>query len=224
MTESEQEGLDIQGRYRRLSGTVADCAREAGQQTRLVAVSKTRTADEIETLLGLGQRDFGENRVQEAREKWPALREKYPDARLRLIGALQTNKVKFLPGLFDAIDSVDRPALVDALVGLGHRQGYWPECLIQVNTGDEPQKAGVQPEELEALLDYGRNAGLNITGLMCIPPLEEAASIHFAFLRQRADALGLSECSMGMSSDYRTAIALGSTMVRVGTELFGARP
>lgn len=196
---------------------------ELSNRARLIAVSKTRTPAEIETLIKQGQRDFGENRVQEAQDKWPALLEKYPDVRLRLIGSLQTNKVKYLPRLFHALDSVDRRSLAEALARQAEKTGYRPEVLIQVNTGEEPQKAGVLPQNLETLLVECQKLGLNVQGLMCIPPQDEAAAIHFAFLRKLCDDYGFPECSMGMSNDYPTAVRLGATMVRIGTALFGAR-
>ena len=190
---------------------------------KLVVVSKTRAISEIEPLLHVGARMFGENRVQEALEKWPTLKQLYPDICLRLIGPLQSNKIKFLPGLIDAIDSVDRPKLITALADLADKTGYRPPCLLQINTGAEPQKAGFLPQDASSMIAMARQHALDLRGLMCIPPMHESASIHFALLRKIADEHGLEECSMGMSNDYAAAIALGATMVRVGNSAF-ARP
>ena len=203
---------------------LAACAKHTqNKPARLIAVSKTRCATEIETLIKQGQRDFGENRVQEAQGKWPELLERYPDIRLRLIGPLQTNKVKYLPNLFHAVDSVDRLSLAEALARQAERSGYRPNVLVQVNTGEEAQKAGILPHELEGFLKDCARLELDVQGLMCIPPQSEAAAIHFAFLKKLCNDYGFSECSMGMSGDYTTAARLGATMVRVGTALFGAR-
>ncbi|NQY81591.1 MAG: YggS family pyridoxal phosphate-dependent enzyme [Alphaproteobacteria bacterium] len=204
---------------------ITTLTKQAGREShavRLIAVSKTRSTAEIENIIMQGQRDFGENRVQEAQQKWPGLIEKYPDVRLRLIGPLQTNKVKYLPGLFRAVDSVDRLSLAKALARQAERGDYHPECLVQVNTGEEEQKAGIAPRAVSAFLANCENLGLDVRGLMCIPPITEAASIHFALLKKIADDHGLPECSMGMSSDYPQAINLGATIVRIGTALFGA--
>ncbi len=190
---------------------------------RLIAVSKTRTEAEIEALIQQGQRDFGENRVQEALGKWPRLLAQYPEVRLRLIGPLQTNKVKYLSGLFHAVDSVDRLSLAEALARQTERSGYRPNVLVQVNTGEEEQKAGIAPQGLEGFLRDCVRLELDVQGLMCIPPQNESAAIHFAFLKKLCDDHGLKECSMGMSGDYACAAKLGATMVRVGTALFGAR-
>jgi pyridoxal phosphate enzyme (YggS family) len=188
----------------------------------IVAASKTVSATTLEQAITLDITDFGENKVQEAYEKWPALKAQHPDVRLHLIGALQSNKAKEALALFDVIHTVDRPKLVDALVKAApdfarHR------FLIQVNTGSEPQKAGVLPEDLPALLNYCAEKGLNISGLMCIPPAATPAAPHFALLKKLADRHGLAELSMGMSSDYAVAARMGATMVRIGTALFGER-
>ena len=203
--------------------TLATLQQEFAGRARLIAVSKTRTVAEIEALIQQGQHEFGENRVQEAQSKWPEILEKYPEVRLRLIGPVQTNKVKYLPGLFHAVDSVDRLKLAESLARQAERSGYRPAVLLQVNTGEEEQKAGVFPRDLENLFRDCQRLELDIQGLMCIPPQTEAAAIHFAFLKKLCDEYGLAECSMGMSGDYATAIRLGATMVRVGTALFGAR-
>ena len=206
---------------------IAAAARAAGRDpasVTLVAVSKTHSADRARELLGAGQRVFGENRVQEAEEKFPALKGEYPDLNLHLIGPLQTNKAREAVALFDVIESVDRERLAATLAKEMARSGRRPECYIQVNTGEEPQKAGVLPAALDAFVATCRDTHrLPITGLMCIPPVDEEPALHFALLAKMAARNGLSAISMGMSSDYETAIRLGATHVRVGTALFGHR-
>ena len=198
--------------------------RDPGAVT-LVAVSKTHPAEAVEEALAAGQRVFGENRVQEAKAKFPALRERFPDLELHLIGPLQTNKVKDAVALFDVIQTVDRPKLAEALADEMARSGRRPRCLIEVNTGEEPQKAGIPPAELDAFLAACRDTwNLPVTGLMCIPPVDEEPAMHFALLADMARRAGLPEVSMGMSGDYETAIRFGATLVRVGTAIFGARP
>lgn len=198
--------------------------RDPGAVT-LVAVSKTHPVEAVEEALTAGQRVFGENRVQEAKAKFPALRERFPDLELHLIGPLQTNKVKDAVALFDVIQTVDRPKLAEALAEEMARSGRRPRCLIEVNTGEEPQKAGVPPAELDAFLAACRGTwNLPVTGLMCIPPVDEEPAMHFALLADMARRAGLPEVSMGMSGDYETAIRFGATHVRVGTAIFGARP
>ncbi len=199
-------------------------AGRAPEDIRLVAVSKTHPPDTIESALAAGHRLFGENRVQEAQAKWPALKQAYPDARLHLIGPLQSNKARAAVDLFDVIETVDRPKLARALARHMDDAGRRPDILIQVNTGDEPQKAGVSPADAGALITLARDElGLPVTGLMCIPPQDEEPSLHFAFLREIAKRHGLTELSMGMSADYEIAIPFGATLVRVGTAIFGAR-
>ena len=196
----------------------------AAKKAILIVVSKTQGAEAIIPLLKAGQRDFGENRVAEASEKWPVLREQYPDIRLHLIGPLQTNKVKDALFLFDVIHTIDRESLVDALVKQrGADSLRTKEFFAQVNTGEEPQKAGAVPKEIGALLNYCRTRELPITGLMCIPPADELPAPHFALLRTLADKAGLGNLSMGMSGDYETALRLGATHVRVGSAIFGER-
>ncbi|MDH5556602.1 MAG: YggS family pyridoxal phosphate-dependent enzyme [Alphaproteobacteria bacterium] len=211
----------------RVLGEIASAAREADRapgDVRLVAVSKTHDADSIRPVLQAGHRLFGENRVQEAAEKWPGLRAEFPDVRLHLIGPLQTNKVHQALGLFDVIETVDRPKLAREIAREAEKTGRMPDCFIQVNTGAEPQKAGVLPEEADAFIESCRKEfGLPIKGLMCIPPLDEEPSLHFALLREIARRNDLTELSMGMSGDYPVAIAFGATLVRVGTAIFGAR-
>ncbi|HVV65362.1 MAG TPA: YggS family pyridoxal phosphate-dependent enzyme [Rhizomicrobium sp.] len=191
--------------------------------TRLIAVSKGHDADRIRPLLEAGQRDFGENRVQEAMAKWPALKADYKDARLHLIGPLQTNKAREAVEFFDAIHSLDRPKLADALAREMGRSGCAPQVLVQVNTGEEPQKAGVAPREAGSLIATARACGLPLKGLMCIPPADREPAPHFALLAEIARAHALCWLSMGMSADFETAIRFGATHVRVGTALFGER-
>ncbi|MGZ5794666.1 MAG: YggS family pyridoxal phosphate-dependent enzyme [Croceibacterium sp.] len=206
---------------------IAAAARAAGRDpasVTLVAVSKTHGADRVRELLDAGQRVFGENRVQEAEEKFPALKAEYPDLTLHLIGPLQTNKAREAVALFDVIQSVDRERLAATLAKEMTRSGRQPDCYIQVNTGEEPQKAGVLPAELDAFVASCRDTHkLPIVGLMCIPPVDEEPALHFALLAKMAARNGLSSISMGMSADYETAIRLGATHVRVGTALFGHR-
>lgn len=198
------------------------CGRKADDIT-LVAVSKTHSAAEILPLLRAGQRVFGENRVQEAAEKFPALREQYPDLKLHLIGGLQTNKVRDAVALFDVIESVDRVELAEKLAAEIKKQGRNPSCFVQVNTGEEPQKSGVAPNAAAALVEKCRALGLNVVGLMCIPPADDEPSPHFAFLKKLARQSGVKELSMGMSADYPLAIQQRATFVRIGTALFGQR-
>jgi len=206
---------------------IASAAREAGRapgDIGLVAVSKTHDAARIRPVLQAGHRLFGENRVQEASGKWPQLREEFPDIRLHLIGPLQTNKVRQALELFDVIETLDRPKLAREIAKEAEKTGHMPDCFIQVNTGAEPQKAGVMPGETDAFIETcGKEFGLPVKGLMCIPPVEEEPSLHFALLREIARRNDLEELSMGMSSDYPVAIAFGATLVRVGTAIFGAR-
>jgi pyridoxal phosphate enzyme (YggS family) len=206
---------------------IAAAARTAGRDpaaVTLVAVSKTHGADRVRELLDAGQRVFGENRVQEAEEKFPALKAGYADLKLHLIGPLQTNKAREAVALFDVIESVDRERLAATLAKEMARSGRRPDCYIQVNTGEEPQKAGVLPAEVDAFVAACRDTHkLPITGLMCIPPVDEEPAPHFALLAKMAARNGLPTISMGMSADYETAIRLGATHVRVGTALFGQR-
>lgn len=206
---------------------IARACREAGRDpasVSLVAVSKTFEAHAIEPIIRSGQRIFGENRLQEAKAKWPALRAKYPDIELHLVGPLQSNKAKEAVALFDAIHSVDRPSVAAALAKEIERQARRPLLFVEVNTGAEPQKAGVLPEETEAFLQSCRDThGLDIAGLMCLPPLHEAPAPHFALTAKIARRNGLKFLSMGMSADFAIAIAFGATHVRVGTAIFGER-
>ncbi|MEO1111053.1 MAG: YggS family pyridoxal phosphate-dependent enzyme [Pseudomonadota bacterium] len=190
----------------------------------LIAVSKTFAAENIAPVLEAGQRVFGENRVQEAMGKWPGLRERYADIELHLIGPLQSNKAREAVATFDVIHTVDRPKIAKALKAEMDRQERNLPCFIQVNTGEEPQKAGITPGDVDAFLAECRDmVGLNVIGLMCIPPIDEAPGEHFALLEKLAKRAGLAQLSMGMSSDYRVAIGFGATYVRVGSAIFGAR-
>jgi len=206
---------------------IAAAARAAGRDgadVTLVAVSKTHDAGTVSSAIAAGQRAFGENRVQEAQAKYPALKAAHPDLVLHLIGPLQTNKLKEAVALFDVIESVDRPKLADALAREMERTGRRPRCFIQVNTGEEPQKAGVLPAAADAFIVECRERWrLPVVGLMCIPPLDQEPSPHFALLREIARRHQLRELSMGMSADYEIAIRLGATHVRVGTAIFGER-
>lgn len=190
----------------------------------LVAVSKMHSSDAIRAALDAGQRVFGENRVQEAMDKWPSIKVEYPDARLHLIGPLQTNKVRDAVALFDVIETVDRPRLANKLGEEMKKQNRMLPCFIQINTGEEDQKAGVLPAESAAFISSCRdNEGLRVEGLMCIPPQDEEPSLHFAFLREIAVRNSIENLSMGMSSDFEVAIAMGATHVRLGTAIFGSR-
>lgn len=220
-------GMTIAENLDAMHASIAEACRRAGRDAssvQLVAVSKTWDAEKIRPALDAGHRHFGENRVQEAQAKWPGLREDFPGVRLHLIGHLQTNKAADAVALFDVIETVDRPKLAGMLAREIAKAAKPVECLIQVNTGEEPQKGGVLPADLDALTAHCRDdLSLDITGLMCIPPVDQEPAPHFAFLAKRARALGLSKLSMGMSADYATAIEQGATLVRVGTAIFGPR-
>ena len=206
---------------------MAKAAREAGRDpadVTLIAVSKTHAAPAIEPVIDAGQRVFAENRVQEAQAKWPALRERHPDLALHLIGPLQSNKAGDAVALFDAIHTVDRDKIAAALAKEIARQARRPRLFVQVNTGEEPQKAGIAPLDAVGFVARCRAVhGLTIEGLMCIPPFEEASGPHFALLAKLAREADVTGLSMGMSGDFETAIAFGATHVRVGSALFGAR-
>ena len=206
---------------------IAQASREAGRAddaVALVAVSKTHDADAILPVLEAGQRIFGENKVQEAKAKWPALRERFPDIELRLIGPLQSNKAGEAVALFDVIESVDREKIAKELAKEMAKQDRHPRLYVQVNTGEEDQKAGIAPTEAVAFVERCRSEhGLTIEGLMCIPPAEEKPGPHFALLEKIAAEAGVEKLSMGMSGDYEIAIGFGATSVRVGSAIFGAR-
>jgi len=206
---------------------IARACRDAGRErssVTLVAVSKTFDGDAIEPVIQAGQRVFGENRVQEAKSKWPDLMAKHSGLALHLIGPLQSNKTKEAVALFDAIHSVDRASLCEALAKEIVKQDRHPELFVQLNTGEEPQKAGVVPADADAFIASCRDVyGLRISGLMCIPPVDEPPAAHFALTAKIAARNGLSLLSMGMSADFETAIQLGATHVRVGSAIFGKR-
>lgn len=191
--------------------------------THLVAISKTHGPETIRPALEAGHRLFGESKVQEALAKWPALKADFPDTELHMTGALQTNKVKEAVGLFDAIHSVDRPKLAHALKAEMEKTGRSLKLFVQVNTGEEPQKSGVLPADALALVAECRSLALDVEGLMCVPPFDEAPAPHFALLKKLADEASLPWLSMGMSDDFETAIKFGATHVRVGTAIFGER-
>jgi len=214
----------LSGIKERIGYAAKDVGRDPSDVT-LVAVTKTHDADTIARALQAGHRIFGENRVQEAAAKWPALRSSWPGIELHLIGPLQTNKVRDAIALFDVIETVDRPKLAQALAAEMARSARRAACYIQVNTGEEPQKAGVLPSDADEFIAHCRDElKLPIAGLMCIPPLDEEPSLHFALLGEIARRNGLEILSMGMSGDYEIAIRQGATHVRIGTAIFGARP
>jgi len=218
---------DIASNLAAVRQEIEAACRSAGRdraEVTLVAISKTFPATAVEEAIAAGQSVFGENRVQEAKAKYTALKDRYPQLQLHLVGPLQSNKVKDALSLFDAIHSVDRPSLCEALAKEIAKQGRPPQLFVEVNTGGEPQKAGVLPQDADAFLARCRDTyGLNIEGLMCIPPFEEPPAPHFALLNKIAARNGLKLLSMGMSADFSTAIEFGATHVRVGTAIFGAR-
>jgi pyridoxal phosphate enzyme (YggS family) len=217
---------DVAANLAAVRARIAEAARAASralESVTLVAVAKTNPADAVVAAFAAGQRHFGENRVQEAEAKYPALRASRPDLVLHLIGPLQTNKARQAVALFDVIETVDRPKLATILAAEMARLGRRPRCFVQINTGAEPQKAGVLPDAADAFIAEVRKLALPLVGLMCIPPAEEQPEPHFTLLAAIARRNGLSELSMGMSADYAAAIACGATSVRVGTAIFGAR-
>jgi pyridoxal phosphate enzyme (YggS family) len=221
MTSDSKDALsDIRDR-------IAAAARRAGRDpasVHLVAVTKTFEAPDILPVLEAGHRLFGENRVQEAKAKWPPLKSRFPDTELHLIGPLQSNKVREAVQLFDAIHTIDRPKIAKAIADETGKQGRRLKLFVQVNTGEEPQKVGVIPKEAPGLVRFCREElQLSIAGLTCLPPVEEEPAIHFAFLAKLAEELGLEDLSMGMSADFETAVEFGATYVRVGSAIFGPR-
>jgi len=202
-------------------------ARDAGREPKdvtLIAISKSQPVARVEAALAAGQRVFGENRIQEASVRWPPLKQHYPDIELHFVGPLQTNKAADAVALFDVIHSLDRPKLARRLAEEMGRQGRSLRCFVQVNTGAEPQKSGILPEETEDFVAAARTEhGLQVEGLMCIPPVDEEPALHFALLAEIARRAGLPGLSMGMSADFETAVRLGATHVRVGTAIFGTR-
>jgi pyridoxal phosphate enzyme (YggS family) len=219
--------VDAKTSLARVRGEIAAACAEARRDpasVTLIAVSKTFGAEAIEPVIAAGQRVFGENRVQEAKAKWPSLRAAHPDIALHLIGPLQSNKAKEAVALFDAIHAVDRPSIAEALAKEIAKQGRHPTLFVEVNTGEEPQKAGVLPQDADAFIKTCRETyGLTIAGLMCIPPFDEAPAPHFALTAKIAARNGLNLLSMGMSADFAAAIAFGATHIRVGTAIFGGR-
>jgi pyridoxal phosphate enzyme (YggS family) len=223
-----EPGTDIAANLAAVKARIAEAAIAAGrapETVNLVAVGKAHPGARIVPALEAGHRTFGENRVQEAVTKWPALKEAFPDAQLHLIGPLQRNKVRRAVALFDVIETVDRLKLARAIAAEMNRSGERRPCFIQVNTGEEPQKAGVLPADADAFVAACRDdLDLSVTGLMCIPPIDDEPSLHFALLREIARRNGLDGLSMGMTSDFEVAVGFGATHVRVGTAIFGARP
>jgi PLP dependent protein len=219
--------MTIEERLAEVMGKIADAAKEANRKpdaVQLVAVSKTFDADAIRPVITQGQRVFGENRVQEAQGKWPELKSETAGIELHLIGPLQSNKAADAVALFDVIETVDREKIARALADEMGRQGKKPLLYVQVNTGLEPQKAGIDPKETVAFVQFCQNdLGLAVEGLMCIPPADENPGPHFALLAKLAQQCGVAKLSMGMSGDYETAIAFGATNVRVGSAIFGNR-
>ena len=219
--------VTIDSRLATVRHDIARACRDAGRPTgsvALVAVSKTFGPEAIEPVIAAGQRVFGENRVQEAKAKWPALKERHPDIELHLIGPLQSNKAREAVALFDAIHSLDRPSLAEALAKEIARQGRAPLLFVEINTGGEPQKAGVLPEQADDFLnDCKDKYGLRVSGLMCLPPADEPPAPHFALTAKIARRNKMNLLSMGMSADFAAAIAMGSTHVRIGTAIFGER-
>lgn len=217
---------DAAARLAAVRDNIARAARAAGREPgaiELIAIAKTMSAEAIAPLIAAGQASFGENRVQEAAGKWPALRAATPGLRLHLVGQLQSNKAADAVELFDAIHSVDRPSLVEALARAQQAAGRTPQLFVQVNIGNEPQKGGCAIADLPALLTHARSAGLAIDGLMCVPPADIEAAPFFALAAKLARDNDLAQLSMGMSADYETAVMLGATHVRVGSALFGTR-
>jgi pyridoxal phosphate enzyme (YggS family) len=209
-----------------IKSRIAKAEEKAGRapgSVQLIAVSKVQPNERVAAVLEQGHRCFGENKVQEAAGKWPDFRAQFPGVDLHLIGPLQTNKARQAMELFDSIHSVDRPKLAKTLARLAQELGKCPDLFVQVNTGEEPQKAGVLPAEADAFIAECRELNLPVRGLMCIPPVDEEASLHFALLAKIAARNGLDGLSMGMSSDFEKAIALGATHVRVGSAIFGER-
>ena len=222
----ESNEVAAAARLAEIRSRIARAARDAGRKAEdiaLIAVSKTYGAEHIQPLIDAGHRLFGENRVQEAQAKWPALREAHPDLSLHLVGQLQSNKAADAVALFDAIHSLDRPSLLTALARAMDKAGRHPTCFIQVNIGQEDQKGGCAIADVPALVAEARTAGIPLGGLMCVPPLDTEAAPYFALLAKIARDHGLHGLSMGMSGDFETAVMLGATHVRIGTALFGTR-
>jgi PLP dependent protein len=223
MRDPQESVAQLQAVRAAITRAARDFDRDPASVT-LIAISKTFPAEAIEPVLAAGQRVFGENYVQEAKAKWTLLRERYPESELHMVGPLQSNKARDAVGLFDVIHTLDRASLAEALAKEIARQGRRPRLLVQVNTGEEPQKGGVPPTEADAFIAACRERwGLPVAGLMCIPPADEPPSPHFALLTKIAGRNDLSILSMGMSADFEAAIQLGATHVRIGTAIFGER-
>ena len=217
----------VAGNLAAVRARIAEAARSVGREPgeiTLVAVGKAQSEDRLIAALEAGQRVFGENYVQEAMARWPALKERYPDVTLHMIGAIQTNKIRDVVGLFDVVETLDREKLARALAREMATQDRRLPCFVQVNTGEEPQKAGVLPSDADRFIEQCRALGLPVEGLMAIPPEDEEPSLHFALLAKIARRNGLMKLSMGMSADYEVAVQFGATHVRVGSAIFGARP
>lgn len=225
MTDTAEH--DIAAALQEVQDRIAAAARDAGRdpaEVSLIAVSKTHPAERIRPAIDAGQRVFGENRVQEAEDKWPALKAAFPDTELHMIGGLQSRKVAPAVALFDVIHSIDREKVAAAAARAMAEQGRRPACFIQVNTGEEPQKSGIAPQDADAFIERCRSVhDLPLAGLMCIPPADQEPAPHFALLAKIAERNGLKGLSMGMSADYEVAIRFGATLVRVGTAIFGNR-
>lgn len=225
MTDTAEH--DIAAALQEVQDRIAAAARDAGRdpaEVSLIAVSKTHPADRIRPAIDAGQRVFGENRVQEAEDKWPALKAAFPDTELHMIGGLQSRKVAPAVALFDVIHSIDREKVAAAAARAMAEQDRRPACFIQVNTGEEPQKSGIAPQDADAFIERCRSVhDLPLAGLMCIPPADQEPAPHFALLAKIAERNGLKGLSMGMSADYEVAIRFGATLVRVGTAIFGNR-
>ncbi len=222
------ESVDVPSNLATVKAHIADACRAASrppEDVTLVAITKVHGIDRIRPAIVAGHRTFGENRVQEAEGKWPALRDDFSDLTLHLVGPLQSNKVHRAVELFDVIETIDRQRIADRVAREIKAQDKAMECFVQVNTGEEPQKAGIPPAETEKFVHYCRDElALPVVGLMCIPPVDDEPSLHFSLLRELAGSTGLAKLSMGMSADYEVAVACGATHVRVGTAIFGHRP
>ena len=214
--------MSLNGINERIAKTCEQFGRDVAD-VQLIAVSKVQPNARVADVLAQGHRLYGENKVQEAAGKWPDFRDEFTDVNVHLIGPLQTNKARQAMELFDAIHSVDRPKLASTLARLAQEIGACPDLFVQVNTGEEPQKAGVLPSDADAFVAEARALDLPVKGLMCIPPVDEEPALHFALLRKIAERNGLAGLSMGMSSDFETAIQLGATHIRVGSAIFGER-
>ena len=214
--------MSLEDIKKRIHQTEFNFSRSVGE-TKLIAVSKVQPNNRIKSVLDQGHRIFGENRIQEAQSKWPAFKEKYEDVELHIIGPLQTNKTRAAMKLADSIHTVDRPKLAKTIARIAQELGRCPKLFVQVNTGDEQQKSGVLPNETESFVKECLGMDLPVKGLMCIPPINEEASLHFALLKKISESCGLKYLSMGMSADFEKAISFGATHIRVGSAIFGER-